>query len=127
MKYLLDINALLAAILAVHSKHEAADAWVKNKALATCPLSELGFLRISTNPGTYNVSMSLARQSLEAFLAAHQVELIPADLPALKSNARNTGEVTDGYLADLAASKGMKLATLDTGIAHAAAELMTPL
>ena len=97
---------------------------MKHKALATCPLSELGFLRISTNPRTYNVSMSLARRSLEAFLAAHQVESIPADLPALKSTARTTGEVTDCYLADLAASKRMKLATLDTGMAHPAVELI---
>jgi hypothetical protein len=68
--------------------------------------------------------MALARQSLEAFLAAHKVEPIPADLPALKSRAGRSDEVTDCCLADLAASKGMKLATLDTGIAHTAAELI---
>jgi hypothetical protein len=32
--------------------------------------------------------------------------------------------VTDHYLAELAASKGMKLATLDEGILHQAVELI---
>jgi hypothetical protein len=125
VKYLLDINALLAAILAVHSKHRIADSWVKDKSLATCPLSELGFLRISTNPRAYNLSMPIARKSLQAFLITHNVESVPDDLPALKSRARSTDEVTDCYLADLAASKGIKLATFDTGIRHAAAELIS--
>ena len=60
MKYLLDVNALLAAILASHSRHQAADTWLRRKLLATCPLSELGFLRISTNPKAYNLSMANA-------------------------------------------------------------------
>jgi uncharacterized protein len=124
MNYLLDINVLLAAILTTHPSHTVADGWINQKALVTCPLSELGFLRISTNPKAYNVSMALARQSLEAFLAVHKVRTIPADLPALKSKARTTEEVTDCYLADLAASKGLKLATLDTRITHPAAELI---
>ncbi len=38
---------------------------------------------------------------------------------------RNSSQVTDCYLADLAASKGMKLATLDSDIAHDAAELIS--
>ncbi len=124
MKYLLDINTLLAAILRLHPNHALVDKWLNGKSLVTCPLSELGFLRVSTNPKAYNVPMLLARRSLEAFLGAHQVEHVPADLPALKSNARTTGEVTDSYLADLAASKKMKLATLDRGITHTAAELV---
>ena len=124
MRYLLDINVLLAAILKAHPSHSVTDAWIAKKALVTCPLSELGFLRISTNPRAYNVSMALARQSLEAFLAAHKVGHIPAGLPALKSKARTSDEVTDCYLGDLAACKGMKLATLDTGITHPAAELI---
>ncbi|HEV2209705.1 MAG TPA: PIN domain-containing protein [Verrucomicrobiae bacterium] len=124
MKYLLDTNALLAAILTVHPSHALTDSWISQRALASCPLSELGFLRISTHPRAYNVGMALARQSLEAFLDAHKVEPIADDLPALKSKARRTEEVTDCYLADLAAAKGMKLATLDTGITHPAAELI---
>jgi len=124
MKYLLDVNALLAAILSTHSKHHIVDAWLKKKSLAVCPLSELGFIRISTNPKAYNVSMALARQSLEAFKAAHKAEFIPDDIPALKSSALKGEAVTDYYLSELASTKGLKLATLDTGIEHAAAEVI---
>ena len=124
MKYLLDVNALLAAILAIHSRHQAADTWLRRKSLATCPLSELGFLRISTNPKAYNLSMAIARQALEAFVKAHKVEFVPADLPAIESGAHQSEAVTDSYLAELAARRGMKLATLDTGIAHAAVEVI---
>jgi predicted nucleic acid-binding protein len=124
MKYLLDVNALLAAILSGHSKHQLADAWMRSKSLVVCPISELGFIRISTNPKAYNVSMTLARRSLEAFKTAHKAEFIPDDIPALKSSARRSEEVTDCYLLHLASTRGLKLATLDTGIAHAAAEII---
>jgi hypothetical protein len=124
MKYLLDVNALLAAILAIHSRHQVADTWLRKKLLATCPLSELGFLRISTNPKAYNLSMAIARQALEAFVKAHKVEFVPADLPAIESGARKSEAVTDSYLAELAARRGMKLATLDTTIAHTAVEVI---
>jgi hypothetical protein len=45
-------------------------------------------------------------------------------LPALKSKAPSSNAVTDHYLAELAAANGMKLATLDSGIAHPAVELI---
>jgi len=124
MRYLLDVNALLAAILAIHSRHQVADTWLRRKLLATCPLSELGFLRISTNPKAYNLSMAIARQALEAFVKAHQVEFVPADLPAIESGAHKSEAVTDSYLAELADRRGMKLATLDTGIKHTAIEVI---
>jgi len=50
MRYLLDVNALIAVIWRNHPDHSKADVWLEGKDLATCPLSELGFLRISTNP-----------------------------------------------------------------------------
>jgi predicted nucleic acid-binding protein len=124
VKYLLDVNALLAAILSNHPKHQIVDAWIQKKDLATCPLSELGFIRISTNPKAYNLSMSLARQALEGFLGHHKADFIAADLPALKSNSSQSAGVTDYYLAELAGSKGLRLATLDTGIAHSSVELI---
>jgi len=124
MKFLLDVNTLLAAILAIHSRHQVADTWLRRKLLATCPLSELGFLRISTHPKACNLPMAIARQALEAFVKAHKVEFVPADLPAIEAGAQKSEAVTDSYLAELAARRGMKLATLDTGIAHAAVEVI---
>ena len=124
MKYLLDVNAVIAAIWRNHPDHTKADTWLQGKELATCALSELGFLRISTNPKALKADMGTSRQLLEKFLQKHNAQFIPADLPALKSLPQTSDQVTDWYLADLAQSKGMKLATLDLDITHPAAELI---
>lgn len=44
---------------------------------------------------------------------------------ALKSSARKNEEITDLYRADLTASTGMKLPTLDPGVIPAAAQVIT--
>jgi len=124
MKYLLDVNALLAAIIQNHVNHTLVDAWVCNKELAVCPLSELGFLRIATHPNAYNLKMTIARQALQSFLVNNQTEFVPADLSALRASATKSAEVTDSYMADLASQHNLKLATLDGGIKHPAAELI---
>jgi hypothetical protein len=46
----------------------------------------------------------------------HESQFIADDLSPLKSSARKGGPVTDQYLVELAACKGIKLATLDEGI-----------
>ncbi len=124
MKYLLDVNTLLAAIWVNHPDHKKADAWIQDKALVTCPLSELGFLRVSTNPKALKSDMKTSRELLDSFITKRKVEFVPADLPALKSNARKSEEVTDFYLAELAFLKGMRLATLDKHISHSAIEVI---
>jgi predicted nucleic acid-binding protein len=48
VKYLLDVNVLLAAMWASHPQHAKAFAWLTGKSVVLCPLTELGFLRIST-------------------------------------------------------------------------------
>ena len=124
MKYLLDVNALIASIWTDHASHRLADSWVRGKTLATCPVSELGFLRISTHPKALGASMADARKLLQDFLAKHRVEFVPNDLPALQSKAAKSEDVTDFYLADLAAKNGLKLATLDTNLSHNAVEII---
>jgi toxin-antitoxin system PIN domain toxin len=124
MKYLLDVNVLLAAIWVNHPDHPKTDRWIKNRSLVTCPLSELGFLRVSTNPKALRADMKTARNLLEGFLLDKNVEFIAADLPSLKSQPKGSEQVTDFYLAELAAHKGMALATLDTGIGHSAIEII---
>ena len=118
MKYLLDVNVLLAAIWANHSRHSETFTWLAGKSVAVCPLSELGFLRISTNKRVIGASMEQARSLLERFLAERGVERIADDLPALNSNPKTSEQVTDNYLADLAAKHGFKLATLDRQLSH---------
>ena len=118
----MDVDLLISAIWSTHTNHQRADAWTKGQELATCPISELGFLRISTHPKGLNCDMGGARTLLDDFLSKHSVEFVPSDLPALKSRAASSEQVIDIYLAELASAKGMKLATLDTGIKHSAVE-----
>ena len=125
MKYLLDVNALLAAIIELHPSHSTADVWMRKKELVLCPISELGFLRISTQPKVYNLSMTLAEEALRDFAAKHKTGFIPADLSAANLTARTSATLTDVYLAELAAKHKMKLATLDADIDHAAVELIS--
>ena len=49
VKYLLDVNVLLAAIWQGHAQYQEAIAWLAGKSVILCPIAELGFLRISTN------------------------------------------------------------------------------
>jgi predicted nucleic acid-binding protein len=125
MKYLLDINILLASIWQTHSLHAKADVWIKGKDLAVCPLSELGFLRISTNSkGPFRSGMSDARLLLTDFLNKNRCAFVPANLSGLQSKNTSSETITDSYLADLAASHGMKLATFDKRINHQAVEII---
>jgi predicted nucleic acid-binding protein len=124
VRYLLDVNSLIASIWTTHSHHARTDAWLKGKDLATCPLTELGFLRISTHPKALNADMASARSLLADFLEKRAVQWVAADLPALNAHGEKSDAVTDFYLAELAHSKGMKLATLDCGIKHQAIELI---
>jgi toxin-antitoxin system PIN domain toxin len=122
MKYLLDVNFLVAAILDSHTQHSVADKWLEGKSLATCPLSETGFLRIVTHPKIYGVPMPAAREALSDFISTHEPLFVPDDLKVLKSSAQTSGQVTDFYLAELAWSHQMKLATFDSRISHPAVE-----
>jgi predicted nucleic acid-binding protein len=121
-KFLLDVNALLAGVWGHHSRHPEAFTWLKGKAIVLCPLAELGFLRISSNKKAINVEMHKARAALEKFCAERKVARIFDDLPALDSKPKTSEQVTDFYLADLAARHGMKLATFDEGLTHPAVQ-----
>jgi toxin-antitoxin system PIN domain toxin len=125
MTYLLDVNMLLAAIWVEHPHHVRAAQWLKQNRVAVCPLSELGFIRISTNPQfKFRASMDKTRELLENFLDERGAARIPDDLPALESNPKKSEEVTDSYLAALAARHDLKLATMDGRIKHPAAALI---
>ncbi len=126
MRYLLDINVLLAANWQHHAQHARTFAWLAGKEIALCPIAELGFLRISSNKKAINAPMEEARNVLATFISQRKPVRIAEDLPALESLAETSDQVTDQYLAALADRHGCKLATLDEGIRHRAVELIEP-
>lgn len=118
MKYLLDVNVLLAALWQNHPHHKLVFDWLDGKTIVVCPLVELGCLRISSQPKVFNAPMVKARSLLQAFLTERKVNRISDDLPAMESHPKKSDEVTDSYLTALAEKHGLKFATLDTGIEH---------
>ena len=126
MNYLLDVNILIDGIVQTHSRHAQARAWLAGKSVVLCPIVELGFLRICTNKkSAIGLTMEGARQALDKFVRERKADRIADDLEALDSHPRTSGQVTDHYLADLAAKHGLNLATFDGQLKHASAELVS--
>ncbi|MFZ9745160.1 MAG: TA system VapC family ribonuclease toxin [Opitutaceae bacterium] len=123
MKLLADINVLLALAWPQHAHHERVYRWWKGlrpeDTLATCAITELGFVRISLQPPFSAPSIAQVKQALRQLRAArpgHEFILddqSAADLPDWVTAAKQT---TDGHLLGLAASHGAQLVTLDAGI-----------
>ena len=119
---LLDVNALIALLWASHEHNPRTWKWLEAEGkVAICPLTEIGFLRISTQP-VYGATVEQARKMLRDWKAAKKPAYIACDLDALKTAAPTTGnKTTDFYLASLAEAHGLKLATLENRMGHPAA------
>jgi uncharacterized protein len=126
MKYLLDVNGLVALGFLQHEFHERVASWVYTLAsrgvpeLATSSITELGFVRVLAQAPQYGFSIADARTLLLRLKAGNSVKFtfIPDDhdvshIPAWVKTARH---ITDGHLAQLAKAKSAILATLDERI-----------
>jgi len=123
MTYLLDVNALVALGFLQHEFHGRVAGWLRTLAakgvpeLATCSITELGFVRVLAQAPQYGFTVAHARDLLLrlkrgsslkfTFISDdHDISHIPAWVKAAK-------QTTDGHLAQLAKAKGAVLATLD--------------
>jgi predicted nucleic acid-binding protein len=120
MKYLLDVSTVVACLWHNHVFHGRARAWLEGKELAVCPITELGFLRVSV--AAHGADLPHAREMLQSFLDKYRPAFVPCDLRALAGRKTTLGsKTTDFYLASLAEKNGMHWATLDEHIKHPAA------
>ncbi len=126
MTKLLDVNLLIALLWDDHEFHERARTWLQKCAtFATCPVSQLGFARISANTKLgYRVSPEHAFGILRRFLADPRHGFYPDDLSCadralLSENIPGANHVTDHYLAALARRHGLVLATFDVALSRA--------
>ena len=125
MRYLLDVNSLLAWEHGNSPHHGSFHAWAKvvgRANLWTCALTELGFLRVSMQVFGYDL-----RQASEALAVLKQnaggfIEIAPA--PSLPGWASNASRTSDGYLTQVALENKMQLATFDTGLKDDAVKLI---
>ena len=71
MRYLLDVNALIALGVSGHTIHKRVATWVESLSLvgtvqlSTSPITELGFVRILSQPTPYGLRVSDAKDLLE--------------------------------------------------------------
>lgn len=124
MRYLLDVNVLVALAHTGHSLHSEAIRWYASIAtsaagLHTCAITELGFVRVSVVTGLQS-DIASARTALDALKSSSQVrfEIVSDDLGAahLPAFVKAPSAITDGHLVELAKRHSMKLVTLDRGI-----------
>lgn len=109
MRYLLDVNALIALGHTRHVHHVRAQHWLAQvepeSVLGTCAISELGFVRASVQAGL-QPDVSTARLALQKLKTSSPVkfELWPDELGAdrLPRYVKSPGELTDGHLLELA-------------------------
>lgn len=131
---LLDVNVLIALAWPQHVHHAAAHRWFAARgrgAWATCALTQLAFVRISSNPKIIDaaVAPTAANAALVqiASLSGHQYwENLPppAGAAALSSVAvAGHRQVTDAYLIALAVHHRGRLVTFDKAVPALAAAL----
>jgi toxin-antitoxin system PIN domain toxin len=135
---LLDVNALVALAWDSHVHHRAVRVWFAARSAdgwATCPVTESGFVRVSSNPKVLPsfIAVEAARAVLSALrdvgthrFLADDVSLIDLDVPPLVGHR----QVTDAQLLTLARRHGTRLVTFDAGVAALAegrdVELLSP-
>jgi toxin-antitoxin system PIN domain toxin len=114
VSHLLDVNFLLACAWQSHANHAKARAWLEAQtSFATCPITQLGFLRVSLSPG-YRASFSDAMAALEDITNRKQAQFLADDLPGAKvPPVTSFSDMTDAYLVALAKKHDLNLATLD--------------
>ena len=124
MRYLLDVNALIALAHTGHALHAKAIGWYRSvlssaSGFHTCSITELGFVRVAAITGL-QPDIKAARQALDALKASSKVrfELVPDDLGAahLPAFVKTPQSVTDGHLVELARKNSLSLVTLERGI-----------
>ncbi|MFZ0338441.1 MAG: TA system VapC family ribonuclease toxin [Terracidiphilus sp.] len=130
---LLDLNVLIALTDLEHIHRQKAERWFLSTGKddwGVCPLTEAGFIRITTNPvmklGTITLERATAiLQSLRAHPGYHYWPITDAEswvAVTARFAARITGhqQITDAYLLGLAIRQDGVLVTFDRGLKYLA-------
>jgi toxin-antitoxin system PIN domain toxin len=124
--FLLDVNVLMALLWENHEHHQIARRWLRSVAdFATCPVSQLGFARVSSHPLLgYSMSPDQAFGVLRRLLADSRHRFVPDDLSCEDRSVRTdlmggANQITDHYLVALARQHRFSLATFDEPLARA--------
>ncbi len=121
---LLDVNALVALAWDSHVHHAAMRAWFTangHAGWATCPITESGFVRVSSNPIVLPsaIGVAAAREVLSALRAHPHHRFLTDDVSVSDSDVSSIAgyrQVTDAHLLTLARRRGVRLVTFDASI-----------
>lgn len=129
--HLLDINVLLSLAWPNHQHHGAAHRWFEREGKqrwATCAVTQLGFVRLSSNPA-FTAEAVAPREAAELLqrLCEHSghrfLDSPAACTPEAYKLALGHRQVMDAWLVDVARSHRGRLATFDRGVpAHGAGD-----
>jgi len=131
---LLDVNLLIALAWPNHVHHGAARAWFgarDGRPWATSPVTEAGFVRVSSNPSAIPIAVTPGeamtllgrmRQVEGHVFLPDDVELVTGSERALAGRIVGHRQVTDAHLLALARRQGARLATLDRAVTALAGE-----
>jgi predicted nucleic acid-binding protein len=129
VKYLLDVNVLVAWGWSDHVDHNRTVVWLaaarrqRNTMLLTSVIPELGFVRVSVQRTGGRVTVQAASDTLAGMTASlgARHRFLPDDWPIrdFPTWCRQASRTTDAHLLQLANAHGAKLVTLDTGIPDA--------
>ncbi|MGC9221218.1 MAG: TA system VapC family ribonuclease toxin [Solirubrobacteraceae bacterium] len=116
--YLLDANALIALVIAEHEHHGRVSAWItRADRIALCPITEgvmvRYLIRVGETAATASELLTALRQSPKFDFWPDSISYTDAALEHVTGHR----QVTDSYLASLAASRQGRLATLDEALA----------
>ena len=130
MRYLLDVNVLVALTVTENTLHESAQAWFRgepDRLWATCALTQGGFLRVASRfvpASRHAISELLGRLEFDCRSGFHEywpVDVDMRDRSALqRSRLIGHNQVTDMQLLMLARRHKGQLATFDTGLGRLA-------
>jgi predicted nucleic acid-binding protein len=126
MTYLLDVSTLIALGIKQHQFRPRVRQWLLSLAatgtpqLATCSITELGFVRIASQVAEFGFTVKQASEELIRLKASNGFDFTfihdGNDISRLPSWVKLPRHTTDGHLAELASSNGAILATLDANI-----------
>jgi uncharacterized protein len=124
--YLLDINALLALVFVEHEFHVRVGDWIgkllvdADSKLATCAITELGFVRIASTVPAFGLTYGQARACLARLKSHSKTRFVflsdNLGVDRLPPWVKTGKQIADGHLAELARIHGSKLATCDRKI-----------
>ena len=124
MRFLLDVNVLVAWGWSDHLDHRRVASWIaslpSNGRILTSAIPQLGFVRVSVQRTGGRITVNDAGEVLSGMLAAlgRRHEFLPDDQVSVRwpEWCVHPSRTTDAHLLLLADSHSARLATLDTGI-----------